>query len=98
MHKISLFAGLVATVIGLGAVSTAGSAFAAGCLTSQEALPQLSLSHDSMVPGAGFGYDKDNYAAALAKGNNCATTPQSTSASAPTADFGTASKARVSHN
>ncbi len=25
-----------------------------------------------MIPGAGFGYDKDAYDAALAKGNNCA--------------------------
>ena len=95
MNKISLFAGLVATVVGLGAVSTSGSAFAAGCLTNQDALPQLSLSHDAAVPEAGFGYDKDSYDAALAKGNTCGTTQQSAPVSPTDNSQSSASKAHA---
>ena len=73
MRKISLFAGVVALALGATAVSS--SAFAA-CLTSQEQLTPMSLTHDDMVPNAGFGYNKDAYNAALAKGNACPVTQQ----------------------
>jgi hypothetical protein len=95
MRKISLFTGIVATVIGLGAVATAGSAFAEGCLTAQQQLPPISLSQDSMIPNAGFGYDNDAYDAALAKGNICTTTQQSQPVSDETT---TAKKPRTSYN
>lgn len=86
MRKSLLLAGVAALTVGLGAASS--SAYAMGCLTNQEALPFMSLSHDDMVPDAGFGYDKDAYDAALAKGNACSTTQQSQPVAA-TAPLGT---------
>jgi hypothetical protein len=76
MRNVYLMAGLVATAIGLSAVST-GSAFAMGCLTNQENLPGVSLTNNPMVPNEGFGYDKTDADAAIAKGNTCSTTEQS---------------------
>jgi hypothetical protein len=81
MRKLSLLAGAVALAIGCG--GAASSAFAAGCLTNQEQLPPMSLTHDAMIDGAGFGYDKGAYDAELAKGNSCAVTQQSQPVSAP---------------
>ena len=81
--KTSVLSTMMIAVIGVGALSGASSAFAADCLTNQSALPPISLSQDSMIPNAGFGYDKDAYDAALAKGNACPTTQQSQ----PVADF-----------
>jgi|GEM_PF-4927023 len=69
MRKISLVAGLVAMTIGLGGVSAASSAFAATCLNP--AAGTIDLTHNPMVPGAGWGYDKDAVDAELAKGNRC---------------------------
>ena len=75
MRKISLTVGLLATLVGFGAVSTASTAFAAGCLPSN--LPTISLSQDSMIPNTSFGYDTDAYEAALANGNACSSVQQS---------------------
>jgi hypothetical protein len=75
MRNVSLLLGAVAMAAGLSVVST--SAFADACLTSQDNLVPMSLSHNAMVPGAGYGYDKDAYDAALAQGNVCQTTQQS---------------------
>ena len=85
MRTSILLAGIVATTIGLGAVST-GSAFAAGCLAPEVATPPVSLSHNDMgdkgtnfagASSKGFGYDRDAYLAALAKGNSCGVDQQS---------------------
>jgi hypothetical protein len=83
MRKLSLIAGIAATTIGLAVVST-GSAFAMGCLSPDLQTPPVSMANnqlgDSDVNGAsskGFGYDRDAYLAALAKGNACSATQQS---------------------
>lgn len=83
MRKSILLAGLVATTMGLGAVST-GSAFAMGCLSPELATPPVSLTNNAMgdksqngAASKGFGYDRDAYLAALAKGNACGTSEQS---------------------
>ena len=87
MRTSILLAGIVATTIGLGAVSTA-SAFAA-CLSPELATPPVSLTNNQMADKAdhgassqGYGYDKGAYDAALAKGNACGTSEQSQPVSA----------------
>ena len=55
MRKFSLVAGLLVSVIGLSAVSTTSSAFAAGCLPNQNGAALQSLTNDTMVPNAGAG-------------------------------------------
>jgi hypothetical protein len=76
MRKISLFAGVVALTLGLGAVSATSSAFADTLCLNPDA-GTIDLSHDAMKPGAGWGYDKAGVDAELAKGNRCAVTQQS---------------------
>ena len=80
MRKISLIAGAIALAAGLGAVSTASTAFAA-CLNPDAGI--IDLSHNAMQPGAGWGYDKDAVDRELAKGNNCAVTPRPTRSRSP---------------
>jgi uncharacterized protein (DUF1501 family) len=85
MRTSILLAGIVATTIGFGAVSTVSAS--AACLSPELATPPVSLSHNDMADksqngygGAssqGYGYDKGAYLAALAKGNSCGTTEQS---------------------
>jgi hypothetical protein len=74
MRKIALYAGLVVATLGFSSVATTTS-FAAGCIAGGDA-PPISLSHNDMVPGAGFGYNKDAYTDALAQGNLCPTVRQ----------------------
>jgi len=84
MRNIIVLAGIVATTIGLGAVST-GSAFAMGCLSPEvQALVPVDLTHNAMgdnsqhgASSTGFGYDKAAYDAAYAKGNACPASEQS---------------------
>jgi hypothetical protein len=97
MRKISLFGGIVVLTLGMAAVSTAGSAFAMGCLDNQDSLPAISLSHNGLTPGAGFGYDKDGYDAAIAKGNACPATEQATPVSDTQLRNGK-SRAHISNN
>lgn len=88
MRKSILLAGLVATTIGLGAVST-GSAFAMGCLSPELATPPASLTYNDMndesangASSTGYSYDRNAYVAALAKGNSCGVDQQSQPVSA----------------
>lgn len=74
MLKLSMLAGVAVAAIGFASM-TSGSAFAAGCLNTT--LPPITLSHNAMVPNAGYEYDKSAYDAEAAKGNHCATTQQS---------------------
>ena len=83
MRSKYVLAGIVTMTIGLGAIST-GSAFAMGCLSPEVATPPVSLANTPMGDmsdhGAwskGFGYDRDAYLAALARGNACGTSQQS---------------------
>jgi len=82
MRNTYVLAGILAMTIGFGAISI-GSASAA-CLSPEVAKPPVSLTHNDMsdmsANGAwskGFGYDRDAYLAALAKGNSCSVSQQS---------------------
>jgi hypothetical protein len=75
MRKLSMLAGIAVVAVGMTSLSV-GTASAAGCLNPDN-LPPMSLTHDSMVPGAGFGYNKSAYDDQLAKGNTCGMTQQS---------------------
>ena len=76
MRKISLFAGIVAVTLGMGAVSVTSSAFADSVCLYPDA-GAVDLTHNAMQPGAGWGYDKTAVDAELAKGNRCSVVQQS---------------------
>jgi hypothetical protein len=93
MRKFSLVAGLLVSVIGLSAVSTTSSAFAAGCLPNQNGAALQSLTNDTMVPNAGAG-PHSSYDVTSVQGNSCSVTQQS----APVQDVKHAKKAQDAYN
>jgi len=92
MRKISLFAGIVAVTLGMGAIS-ATSAFADSVCLNPDA-GAIDLSHNAMQPGAGWGYDKTAVDAELAKGNRCSVVQQS----APVDQTNYSVKTRAAHS
>jgi hypothetical protein len=84
MRKIALLAGATIMALGLGAASS--SAFAMGCLTSQDQMvtPSLTANTISEAPSTGGSatalppaYNIAEYNTLVAKGNACPTTEQS---------------------
>ncbi|HVW93912.1 MAG TPA: hypothetical protein VHB74_15055 [Devosia sp.] len=75
MRKQMMLAAAAFAALGFTGLTSSG-ALAAGCLNPRD-LPPMSLTHDDMVPNAGFGYNKQAYQDQLARGNTCGVTQQS---------------------
>ncbi len=68
MHKLLAFSAFGVAVAGIAFSAVTPSA-AAVCLNPYAGV--IPLTHDDMVAGAGFGYDKEFIDEQLAKGNRC---------------------------